>query len=96
MPKRRIAWSCWNYLSFTKAIPLTAAQESDYSSNEDLYDEKGKHPQRLNIQEVEQVSLLVFDSLPFSLSDENHSSGPVSLLRSTSGLSPINDFLQMV
>jgi hypothetical protein len=68
MPKRRIAWSCWNYLSFTKAIPLPAGQEEDgYSSNEDLYDDKGKHPKILNIQEVEQVSLSVFNSLLFSL-----------------------------
>lgn len=99
MPKRRIAWSCWNYLSFTKAIALPVGREGgyssdggDYSSDEDLYDDEAKHPERSNVQEVEQVSLSVFDSLLFShivsISDERNLPGPVSLSRCTSGLSP--------
>lgn len=61
MPKSRLAWSCWNYLSFTKAIPLRTGQgengcSTDTSSSEDLYNEKGKGPERL-IVPVNQVSL---------------------------------------
>src|SRR5438105_4407486 len=69
MPKSRLAWSCWNYLSFTKAIPLRTEQgengcSTDTSFSEDLYSKKGKHPERL-IVPVNQVSLLVLFFGPF-------------------------------
>ncbi|KAF8968900.1 amine oxidase [Flammula alnicola] len=59
MPKSRLAWSCWNYLSFTQSVPH-GKQASGYASDtdsEDLYAEKGKGSGRTVTTEVNEVSL---------------------------------------
>lgn len=60
MPRSRSAWSCWNYLSFTKAVPApyTNGNSHGHSDNDsdDLYQEK--LPRRVT-REVNQVSLCV-------------------------------------
>ncbi|KAF9472116.1 FAD/NAD(P)-binding domain-containing protein [Pholiota conissans] len=57
MPKSRLAWSCWNYLSFTKSVPPPSNQHRNgYSTDQesdDLYAEKSGTVER----EVNEVSL---------------------------------------
>ncbi|KJA18002.1 hypothetical protein HYPSUDRAFT_79398 [Hypholoma sublateritium FD-334 SS-4] len=56
MPRSRSAWSCWNYLSFTKVVPAPGANGHGHSDgdSDDLYLEKS--PGRVT-REVNQVSL---------------------------------------
>ncbi|KAJ3509469.1 hypothetical protein NLJ89_g5206 [Agrocybe chaxingu] len=64
MPRSRLAWSCWNYLSFTKTVPY-ASNKSGYISdtdssdtNDDLYEGvKIQRPQRTVKMEINEVSL---------------------------------------
>lgn len=63
MPKSRLAWSCWNYLSFTKSIPNPSSKYANgYSTDrdsDDLYSEKPEIPLKLVEREVNEISLYV-------------------------------------
>ncbi|KDR82518.1 hypothetical protein GALMADRAFT_151612 [Galerina marginata CBS 339.88] len=63
MPKSRLAWSCWNYLSFTTSVPVDEVQsgyKSYDSDNGNLYPQNEKTAGRSVKTEVDQVSLLLY------------------------------------
>ncbi|KAF8158029.1 amine oxidase [Crassisporium funariophilum] len=60
MPKSRMAWSCWNYLTYTKSVlPGVDGVEDDSetSSQDTVYSQEKMSSERATTQDVDRISL---------------------------------------